>query len=230
MIANDECGSELCVAVMKVLIVDDHPLVISGCTHLLEDAGVAQFLSATNAAEGYRLYRQERPDVVIVDLSMQSDNYHGLQFIRRLRDHEWQTPIIVFSMHADPGVVTRAVQLGATAYVLKDAPAGEFQQAFRNVVAGERYMSEALARQMAFAKTNDGGLLSHLTQRELETLSLIAEGRTHEFIADELQISRTTIVHTITSLKRKLDAATFNDLVRAALSALPIANGAKRAS
>ena len=105
----------------RVLIIDDHPIVIQGCRRLLEDMGVdAVHPHAASLAEGFRLYRQKHPDVIIVDLSMQSGALGGLSFIRRLRIHDQRTPILVLSMHADPVIVSRALELGASGYVLKD--------------------------------------------------------------------------------------------------------------
>lgn len=211
---------------MKVLIVDDHPIVIQGCAHLLEDAGVTEFIGASDIETGYRLFVERQPDVVILDLAMESDD-HGLQFIRQLRQEERQTPIIVFSVHADPALVVTAVRLGASAYVLKDSSAREFVAAFRSAIAGERYMSEALACELAFAKVDAYSPERNLTQRELDTLALVAEGKTRDVIAAELKISKTTVVHTIAALKNKLDAPSLNDLVRMAVRIRPAINGMK---
>jgi len=77
----------------RVLVIDDHPIVLQGVRQLLEDAGVNQITQALTLAEGFRLYRTHKPDVIIVDLAMRTRALGGLSFIRRLRLHDQQTPI-----------------------------------------------------------------------------------------------------------------------------------------
>src|SRR3981081_2831049 len=103
----------------SVLIIDDHPIVLQGCRRMLEDAGVETVLEARDAKSGYRLYHRHRPDVVIVDLSMQGSGLGGLDVIRRMRSHDPRTRILVFSMHSDPIIAARALEAGATCPVLK---------------------------------------------------------------------------------------------------------------
>jgi two-component system invasion response regulator UvrY len=83
----------------RVLVIDDHPIVLQGVRQLLEDAGDNQITQALTLAEGFRLYRMHKPDVIIVDLAMRTGALGGLSFIRRLRLHDQQTPILV-SHHA----------------------------------------------------------------------------------------------------------------------------------
>src|SRR3990170_5116699 len=102
----------------KVLVIDDHPIVLQGCKQVLEDAGVESVAQASSLVEGFRLYRTNRPDVIVVDLSVRSGALDGISFIRRLRIHDKTTPILVFSMHSDPVIVSRTLQVGATGYLL----------------------------------------------------------------------------------------------------------------
>ncbi len=87
----------------RVLVIDDHPIVLQGCRQLLEDAGVNQIVQAQTLADGFRLYRTQKPDVIIVDLAMRTGALGGLSFIRRLRLHDQRTPILVFTMHSRSG-------------------------------------------------------------------------------------------------------------------------------
>ena len=114
----------------RVLVIDDHPIVLQGCRQLLEDAGVDDIVQAQTLADGFRLYRVQRPDVIIVDLAMRTGALGGLSFIRRLRLHDQRTPVLVFTMHADPVIVSRALEVGATGYVLKDTSSDEVLKAF----------------------------------------------------------------------------------------------------
>jgi two-component system, NarL family, invasion response regulator UvrY len=85
----------------RVLIIDDHPIVLQGCRRMLEDAGVKTVLEARDVTSGYRLYRRHHPDVVIIDLGMQGGGLRGLDVIRRMRSHDPRSRILVFSMHSD---------------------------------------------------------------------------------------------------------------------------------
>ena len=114
----------------SVLIIDDHPIVLQGCRRILQDAGVQTVLDAADAVSGYRLYRRHNPDVVIIDLAMQGSGLGGLPLIRRIRSHDPRTRILVFSMHSDPIIVARALEAGATGYVLKDTSSEELVKAF----------------------------------------------------------------------------------------------------
>ena len=120
----------------RVLVIDDHPIVLQGCRQLLEDAGVENIVQAQTLADGFRLYRMQKPDVIIVDLAMRTGALDGLSFIRRLRLHDARTPVLVFTMHSDPVIVSRALEVGATGYVLKDTSSDEVLKAFQKVREG----------------------------------------------------------------------------------------------
>src|SRR5437016_10967656 len=198
----------------RVLIIDDHPIVLQGCRRMLEDAGVATVLEARDAASGYRLYRRHHPDVVIVDLAMQGSGLGGLDVIRRMRSHDPRTRILVFSMHSDPIIAARALEAGATGYVLKDTSSDELMKAFDRVRTGAPYLSNDLAMQVALVRANP---LADLTPRELQTLSLLAEGKPYGRIAEELNVSYKTVVNACSQLKQKLNAKNLPELIRAAV-------------
>jgi DNA-binding NarL/FixJ family response regulator len=207
--------------VTSVLIVDDHPIVLQGCRRVLEDSGVKTVLDARDVASGYRLYRRHRPDVVIVDLAMQGKGLGGLPLIRRIRAHDPRTRILVFSMHSDPIIVARALEAGATGYVLKDTSSDELRQAFEKVRAGTPYLSNDLAMQVALLRTGARpNPLSDLTPRELQTLSLLADGKPYGRIAEELNVSYKTVVNVCSQLKQKLGARSLPELIRTAVQML----------
>ena len=200
----------------SVLIIDDHPIVLQGCRRMLEDAGVATVLEARDAASGYRLYRRHHPDVVIVDLAMQGSGLGGLDVIRRMRSHDPRTRILVFSMHSDPIIAARALEAGATGYVLKDSD--ELMKAFDQVRTGTPYLSNDLAMQVALVRTGvRPNPLADLTPRELQILSLLAEGKPYGRIADELSVSYKTVVNACSQLKQKLNAKNLPELIRVAV-------------
>jgi two-component system invasion response regulator UvrY len=208
----------------SVLIIDDHPIVLQGCRRLLQDAGVETVLDARDVASGYRSYLRHSPDVVIVDLAMQGSGLGGLPLIRRIRAHDPRTRILVFSMHSDPIIVARALEAGATGYVLKDTSSEELVKAFGQVRAGAPYLSSDMAMQVALVQTGvRRNPLGDLTPRELETLSLLAQGKPYGKIADELKVSYKTVVNTCSQLKQKLDARNLPELIRMAVQLLATA-------
>ena len=207
-----------------VLIIDDHPIVLQGCRRMLEDAGFTDVIEAADAASGYELFSGKRPQVVIIDLGLHDRRLGGLELIRRIRADDMNARILVFSMHSDPVIIARALQAGATGYVVKDTSAEHFIEAFKKVQAGTRYLSDDLALQVAFANTPGGqDPLAGLTPRELETLSLLGEGKSYNRIADDLNVSYKTVVNISSQLKQKLNADNLPDLIRIAVQLLPAA-------
>jgi two-component system invasion response regulator UvrY len=202
----------------RVLVVDDHPIVLQGCRRMLQDAGINDVFEAPDPETGYRLYCSHKPEVVIVDLGMQDKGLSGLELIRRIRGHDAHVRILVFSMHSDPVIVARALQAGATGYAVKDTSAEKFIEAFQSVRTGTPYLSGELAMQVALANTPARqNPLAELTPRELQALSLLAEGKPYGRIAEELNVSYKTVVNLSAQLKQKLDARNLPELIRTAV-------------
>src|SRR5690606_28511564 len=142
----------------------------------------------------FRQYRAQKPDVIIVDLAVHTGALDGLTFVRRLRIHDKKTPILVFSMHGDPVIVSRALEVGANGFLLKDTWSDEFITAFQRVRDGGSYLCHELAYEVAIMKAlGANNPLKSITIRELQTLSLIAEGKPYNVIADELNVRYKTV-------------------------------------
>jgi DNA-binding NarL/FixJ family response regulator len=208
----------------SVLIIDDHPIVLQGCRRVLLDAGVETVLEARDIVSGYRLYRRHRPDVVIVDLSLQGNGLGGLPLIQRIKAHDPRTRILVFSMHSDPIIVSRALKAGAAGYILKDTASKDLIDAFEKVRGGGHYLGRELAMQVALVGSGvRRDPLAELTPRELQMLGLLAEGKPYGRIADDLGVSYKTVVNTCSLLKQKLGAKNLPDLIRLAVQLAPAA-------
>jgi two-component system invasion response regulator UvrY len=206
------------------LVIDDHPVVLKGIRQLLEDAGVDQIVQAQTLVDGFRQYRAQKPEVIIIDLSMRSGALGGLSFIRRLRGQDSRTPILVLTMHSDPVIVSRALEVGATGYVLKDTSADEVLNAFRRVREHRNYISHELASEVAFMEARGmTSPLKRMSERELQTLALVAEGKRYSAIAEQLNVSYKTVANTCTQLKAKLGVHTLAELMRMAIQHLPSA-------
>jgi two-component system, NarL family, invasion response regulator UvrY len=207
--------------VTSVLVVDAHPIVLRGCRRILEEAGFAKVSEARDVSTAYRLYRRHRPDVVILELAMHGSGLGGLELIRRIKAHNARVHILVLTVHSDPIIVTRALEAGATGYVLKDASLDDFMKAFSTVQAGTPYLSHELALQVALVHVPARqSPLAELTPRELQTLSLLGEGKNYGQIAEELGVSYKTVVNVSYQLKKKLDARNLSDLIRIAVQLL----------
>ncbi|HWK66677.1 MAG TPA: response regulator transcription factor [Rhizobiaceae bacterium] len=205
----------------RVLIIDDHPIVLQGCRRVLQDAGVAEILEASSAVTGYRIFRRGNPEVVIVDLALQGNRLGGLDLLRRMRRHNSRVPILVLSMHSDPFIVGRALGAGATGYVLKESGPADFLEAFRTVRVGRPYLNHEIAVQVAMLGTRrNTGPLSELSPRELQALTLLAEGKPYNEIARDLGVSYKTVANTISQLKGKLGARNLPELIRMAVQFL----------
>lgn len=206
----------------RALLIDDHPIVLQGCKKLLEGAGASHVDLAESASAGFRLYRRKKPDVIVVDLAMQAGALSGLSFLRRLRRIDTKTPVLVLTMHRDPMVVGRALELGANGYVLKDAPPEDVIKAFQKVRDGEAYLSHDLASDVVFSRLQERtNKLERLTPRELQTLTLVAAGKTYGDIAAQIGVSYKTVANICTQLKAKLGAANRPELMRIAIQYLP---------
>ena len=169
----------------RVLVIDDHPIVIQGCRRLLEDMGVDEILGAEPRGRVPHLPAEARHDH---RRSFDAVGRAGrASFIRRLRLHDERTPVLVFSMHSDPVIVSRALEVGANGYLLKDTSSDECCKAFQRVREGRPYLSHELASEIAFREARGmSNPLSRMSLRELQTLSLIAEGKPYIAIAEEL--------------------------------------------
>jgi two-component system invasion response regulator UvrY len=218
----------------RVLVIDDHAIVLQGCRSLLEDLGHCEVLEARSALSGYRLFLRRRPNVVILDLALQGNGLAGLPLVRRMRAQAPRTPILVFSMHSDPVIARRALEAGATGYLLKDTSASDLLEAFDNVRRGSPYISHGLATQVALQSARGkAGTVEELTPRELQTISLLAEGKAYSQIAEELGVSYKTVANTCSQLKVKLGATNLAQLIQRAIrfiatSPAPIVVGGPR--
>src|SRR5688572_18258342 len=129
----------------KVLVIDDHPIVLEGCRQLLQNAGIGEVLIANSVASGYRKVRRHNPNVVIVDLALEDKSLAGLDLIRRLGLAGSKAAILVFSMYGDPIIVSRALQAGAAGYLVKDHAADQLIEAVTTVAAGRPYLAHDIA-------------------------------------------------------------------------------------
>src|ERR1700691_1066885 len=203
---------------VRVLIVDDHPIIVSGCRALLEGEPEIEVVEAKDGAAGFAAYFDHKPDVGVVDINL--PGYSGLELLRRILEREPEARLVIFSMNDDPTVAARAIEAGAKGYIAKNDDPALFADAIKAVANGGRYLHPEMARRIAFLRADPSpDALSNLSARELEILRLLAAGRTMAQIADLLNVSYKTIANNCTQLKQKLGARSAMDLMRIAIDA-----------
>ena len=200
----------------KVLIVDDHPVVLSGCRSLFAGDPSVKIEEASDAKTGHRAFIQKKPDVTVIDINL--PDVSGFELMRRIRKDDPGARIIMFSMNHDPAFVVRAVELGAQGYVSKADDPRVLVKAVRKVAAGDNFISPQLAEAVTFSgaaiKANPA---SQMTARELEILRLLGRGDKIVEVAHALGISYKTVANTTSLLKQRLGAKNHSDLIRIAV-------------
>jgi two-component system invasion response regulator UvrY len=201
---------------VKVLIVDDHPVVRTGLRRLLAVESSTEVWEATSGKEALSTFKRQPADLVILDLNL--PDIGGLEIIARLKIVDPEVRILVLSMHDDHIHVTRALQAGAAGYVSKTIPPEKLLEAIRRVAGGRTYVEHEIAEELVFSNIRSPTHpLEDLASRDLEILRLLAKGCGLGQIADALGISYKTAANNCSQIKAKLRVATTADLIRIAI-------------
>src|ERR1700681_632831 len=201
---------------MRVLIVDDHPIVASGCRALFAGNPEIVILEASDAESGERTFVAERPDVCILDINLPTVS--GFELARRILARVASARIIMFSMNDDPIFAARAIEVGAKGYVSKSGDPSDLVDAIHEVGKGGVYLPPAMARSIAFAGPAFAQHpLSKLTSREMEILRLLSAGKSLSEIAWLVHSSYKTVANTSSIMRQKLGVRTSVELVRFAI-------------
>ncbi len=200
---------------IRVLLVDDHPIVRIGFKHLLEQAGdICVVAQAGDAETGFTAFLACAPDVCISDLSLPGTG--GLELMRKILTHENPAQVIIFSMYDALELVRRALDGGAAGFVSKNAVPESLVTAVRAVHDGQRYLSENISP-VLLKRGSEAALLATLNLREFEILRLLAQGSSPADCAGRLNLSLKTICNNQTNIKEKLAVSTLAALVHLAL-------------
>ena len=210
-------------AAIRVLLADDHSVVREGLRHVLAGAPELTVVGeAGTGPEAMSLAARERPDVMLLDLTMPGAG--GLEVLRHLRSTLPDIRVLILSVHDDPEYVLESVRAGAHGYLRKDSSPAEIRQAIRAVYAGDAYFSPPVARHLTTALRDTTappvpeGDIATLTSREREVLIRVARGLTNRETASELGISVRTVEAHRDSLMRKLRIHTVAGLTRFAVA------------
>jgi two-component system invasion response regulator UvrY len=201
---------------MRVLIVDDHPIVASGCRALFADDPEIVILEAPDAENGERVFAARYPHVCVIDINLPTVS--GFELARRILARDQSARIIMFSMNDDPAFAARAIEIGARGYVSKSGDPYDLVEAIREVSNGGTYLPPAIARSIAFAgPTYAKNPLSKLNSREIEILRLLSAGKSLSEIAWLVHSSYKTVANTSSIMRQKLGVRTSAELVRLAI-------------
>src|SRR5664279_159653 len=201
---------------MRILIVDYHPIVASGCRALLAGDRNIAILEASDAESGEQAFVAERPDVCVLDINL--PGVSGFELARRILARDAAARIIMFSMNDDPLFAARAIEAGAKGYVSKSGDPGDLIEAIRKVAEGGVFLPAAIAQSIAFSGPGFAeNRLAKLTQREIEILRLLGAGKSLSEIAWMVHSSYKTIANTSSIMRQKLGLRSSAELVRFAI-------------
>ena len=185
---------------IRILCVDDHPLLREGIAALLEAPDdMALVAEASNGAEALDRFREHRPDITLMDLQMPVMT--GLHAIQAIRSEFSDARIIVLTTHAGDVQISRALKAGARAYLLKGLLRKELLETIRAVHTGQKRLSPEVAAEIAEHATDDA-----VTPREIEVLRLAAGGNSNKEIGERLSLTEETVKSHIRSILAKLGA------------------------
>lgn len=206
--------------VSRVLIVEDHPIVVDGLRDALRHDDAFEIVGHTDCeAEAVRMASEHDPDVAIVDMTLGAGS--GLGAIKLLTDEHPDLRVLVFTMHDEALYAERAMRAGAHGYVNKSATADELLAALHDVVSGKMAISEELNEhllQKAIGNAGDENGVESLSDRELEVFEHIGRGSQLQGIADNLGISVKTVETHRENIKKKLGLASAPELTRFAVA------------
>lgn len=178
----------------KILVADDHSAIRIGVKQIcLAEFPNMLFGEATNYSEVFQKLKEDDWDILILDVDLPGRN--GLDILKQIRAERLRIPVLMFSFHGEEQIAIRALKTGASGYLSKDAADKELIRAINNVLDGKKYVSQAISDKLV--SMLDGGtdqeLHDQLSDREYQTLLLIASGKTVSEIADQLFLSKPTV-------------------------------------
>jgi DNA-binding NarL/FixJ family response regulator len=199
----------------QVLVVDDHAIVRAGIRRLLSDRPILSVSEVASGEEALVALNRAAFDLVILDLNL--PGLGGLELLRRLLRLAPKLPVLVFSLHTEAIYATRAMEAGARGFVSKNAAPEELLAVVDTVLAGGTAIEKDIAHEIATHDLTDDAYLRPLTQRDLEILRLLAEGKNLSQIATVLGIAYKTVANTLSRIKEKLGVEQTADLIRIAI-------------
>lgn len=205
------------ISMIKVIIVDDHPVVRLGLRQIIEsqpDMAVAG--EAENAGEFFSLLRKKDCNLVVLDITLPDRS--GFDVLKQLKYDKPDLPVLILSVHAEDRYALRFIKAGASGYLMKESASTELVKAIRKVSSGGKYVSLSLAEQLvSHLDASDKPVHESLSDREFQILCMIAGGKSLKGIAGELCLSEKTVSTYRSRILEKMKMSTNADLTRYAL-------------
>ena len=181
-------------ATIRVFIADDHAIVREGLKQILADTkDIIVAGEAENGHDAIKLFRGSKCQVLLLDISLPDRS--GIEVLKQIKKEKPELAVLMLSMHREDQYAIRSLKAGAAGYLTKQSAPRELVTAIRQVAAGQKYVSAALAQELASAvgENHDVALHDTLSDREYQTLTMIASGKTVGMIAKELSLSVKTV-------------------------------------
>lgn len=193
--------------IIRVAIVDDQRLFADGLARIIGAQPDMEVVGKAHTGEdGISLCAEAEPDVVLMDLSMPVMN--GVSATRGIRNLLPRTRVLILTVHTDDAHVFQGIKAGAQGYILKDCTPEDLTRAIRTVHAGDTIMAQDIARKMLTTfesiRSNNSDIAPHLTERELEVVKALAQGKSNKEIAQILDISEKTVRNHASNIYKKL--------------------------
>ena len=204
----------------RILLVDDHQLIIDGLRGFIESDENYQVVGEANTgAEAIRLASVLSPDLILMDIEM--PEMSGIQASQEIKKSFPAVKIIIVSMHNEKQLIKKLIDQGADGYLLKNSSQQEVMDAVEKVLNNKIYLSQEVTMSLLDKKTegfstssSDVHSITLLTEREIEILRLVSQGKTNKEVGDELSISHRTVDTHRTNLMKKLDVTNVAGLIR----------------
>lgn len=203
---------------IRVLLVDDHPVVRTGFRLLLQSHAELSVAGEADSGEAAcRSYVELDPDVVVMDLAM--PGMGGLEALKRIRAHHPDARVLALSAHDDPVHARRALSEGALGFLSKRGAPEALIEAVTTIAAGLRYVDGEIAQKLALADLGGEGLspIERLSEREFEVFMRLARGQTVARIAEDLKLSASTVGTHLYNIKQKLGVSNQSELTLLAI-------------
>ena len=206
------------------MLVDDHAVVREGYKRLLErDKNIVVIGEAGGSQDAYRLFTEQQPDVVVMDISL--PGMSGIEIMRRMLMRTPEAKVLIFSMHEDEVFASRALQAGARGYITKSSAPEVLVEAVQAVAHGRLYVDRGITQKLAVQRRGYENALKLLSAREFEVFRLLAIGHSVEEISETLNLNWKTVANYQSIVKQKLGVESAVQMARIAISHGLIGNG-----
>jgi len=205
----------------RVFVVDDHPIVRQGLSQLINrEPDLMVCGEAEDARAALHSIDPLKPDILIVDVSLEGPD--GIELLKTIRARDAKLPVLILSMHDESLYAERALRAGANGYIMKQEATERVLIAIRQILGGEVYVSDRMAKKMVQQFIGGSGItkrspIDELTDRELEVFRLIGQGHGTRQIAEELHLSVKTVESYYAHIKEKLSLKNARELVQHAI-------------